>query len=39
MFALLLKQYPKKHLKDTLLLNHAVWGNRRENVRVCWMRD
>jgi hypothetical protein len=39
-FALLLKQYPKKHLQDTLLLNHAVWGDKRENVGgFCWMRD
>jgi ankyrin repeat protein len=34
MLALLLKQYPKRHLKDTLLLNHAVWGDKLENVRV-----
>jgi ankyrin repeat protein len=34
MLALLLKQYPKRHLKDTLLLNHAIWGDKLENVRV-----
>jgi hypothetical protein len=34
MLALLLKQYPKRHLKDRLLLNHAVWGDKLENARV-----